>query len=68
MNEYLASGEVEELADIEEVLRAILNVKKVSYQEFEVLRKNKVIKRGAFEKKIFLESTSKNNKKNAKEI
>lgn len=58
LKEYLESGEVEELADLEEVLRAILDVKKVSYNEFEKIRKSKVNKRGAFKKKIFLESVS----------
>ena len=58
LKEYLESGEVEELADLEEVLRAILDVKKVSYDEFEKIRKAKVNKRGAFKKKIFLESVS----------
>lgn len=55
VNEYLTDGNVEELADIEEVLRAILDIKKVSYTEFEEIRKEKVIKRGAFKKRIFLE-------------
>lgn len=54
--EYLASGEVEELADLEEVLRAILDVKKVSYEDFEQIRSLKATKRGAFKQKIFLES------------
>lgn len=52
--EYLESGEVEELADLEEVLRAILDVKNVSYEEFEKLRQAKVEKRGAFKQKIYL--------------
>lgn len=56
VKEYLESGEIEELADIEEVLRAILDVKKCSYQEFEQMRIAKVEKRGAFKNKIFLES------------
>ncbi len=56
MKEYLQSGEVEELADLEEVLRAILDVKKVSYEDFEKIRLEKVSKRGTFKKKIFLES------------
>ena len=56
LNEYLESGEVEELADLEEVLRAILDVKGISYDEFEKIRNEKVLKRGAFKKKIFLES------------
>ena len=57
LKEYLESGEVEELADIEEVLRAILKTKKVSYENFEKVRKDKVEKRGAFDKMIFLIST-----------
>lgn len=35
LKEYLESGETEELADLEEVLRAILDVKGVAYDEFE---------------------------------
>lgn len=58
LKEYLESGEAEELADLEEVLRAILDVKGVSYDEFEKIRNRKVEKRGAFKKKIFLESVS----------
>lgn len=56
LKEYLESGEVEELADLEEVLRAILDAKQVSYADFEAIRQNKVSKRGAFKQKIFLES------------
>lgn len=56
LKEYLESGEVEELADLEEVLRAILSLKNVSYEEFEKIRIEKVKKRGAFEKRIYLES------------
>ena len=55
LKEYLESGEVEELADLEEVLRAILDVKKVTYKEFEEIRNKKVEKRGAFKEKIYLE-------------
>ena len=58
LKEYLESGDIEELADLEEVLRAILDVKKVKYSDFEQLRQNKVNKRGAFKDKIFLESVS----------
>lgn len=63
LKEYLESGEVEELADLEEVLRAILDIKGVSYEEFEKIRNTKVDKRGAFKKKIFLESVSEKNDK-----
>lgn len=54
--EYLESGDTEELADLEEVLRAILKAKNVSYEEFEKIRLQKAQKRGAFDEKIFLES------------
>ena len=59
--EYLSSGEVEELADLEEVLRAILKTKSVTYEEFEKIRLEKVEKRGAFEKRIYLEGVEKEN-------
>ena len=55
LNEYLESGKIEELADLEEVLRAILDSKGVSYEEFEQIRKRKVEKRGAFKDRIYLE-------------
>lgn len=55
LTEYLNSGEIEELADLEEVLRAILDSKGISYEEFEKIRQNKVQKRGAFKEKIYLE-------------
>ena len=53
--EYLNSGDIEELADIEEVLLAILEIKNVSKDAFENVRTQKVLKRGSFKKKIFLE-------------
>jgi len=56
LNEYLQDGNVEELADLEEVLLAILKVKEVTKEEFDNIRIKKVNKRGAFDKKIFLES------------
>ena len=56
LNEYLESGNIEELADLEEVLRSILTLKGVDYSEFENIRLEKVQKRGSFSKRIFLES------------
>ena len=61
LQEYLESGDIEELADLEEVLRAILSAKGCSYDNFEAIRMSKVEKRGAFNKKIFLESTNDKN-------
>ncbi len=61
VKEYVESGDIEELADLEEVLRAILDVKKCSYEEFEKIRNAKVAKRGAFKDKLFLESVKEQN-------
>ena len=54
MKEYLEDNNVEELADIVEVIYGILNYKNISIEKFENIRKVKVEKRGAFEKRIFL--------------
>lgn len=55
VKEYLEDNNVEELADIVEVIYGILNSMNVSIQEFEKVRINKQEKRGALEKKIYLE-------------
>ena len=55
-NEYEESLDVEELADLEEVLRAILVAKGISYAEFETIRLKKVEGRGAFDKQLLLKS------------
>ncbi|HLB66504.1 MAG TPA: nucleoside triphosphate pyrophosphohydrolase [Candidatus Saccharimonadales bacterium] len=46
---------MEELADIQEVLFAILDVFKSSREELEKVRAQKTKERGAFKKRIFLE-------------
>ena len=55
VKEYLEDNNIEELADIVEVIYGILNYMDVSIKEFEKIRINKQEKRGAFEKKIYLE-------------
>ena len=55
VKEYLEDNNVEELSDIVEVIYGILNSMDVSIKEFEKIRTNKQEKRGAFEKKIYLE-------------
>ena len=55
VQEYLESNNIEELADIVEVIYGILDAKNISMEEFEDVRKSKVQKRGAFKEKIFLE-------------
>jgi len=54
LQEYLDSENVEELADLVEVVYAILDDKKISLQEFELIRKQKVQERGAFKEKLLL--------------
>lgn len=55
VNEYLESEEKEEIADILEVLYAILDVKGITKEDVETIRVEKVKKRGAFKNRIFLE-------------
>ena len=55
VKEYLEDNNVEELADIVEVIYAILDAKNISIEDFEKIRKAKVEKRGAFKNRIFLE-------------
>lgn len=55
VKEYLEDNNVEELADIVEVIYGILNSMDISIEKFENVRKEKVKQRGAFQNKIFLE-------------
>lgn len=55
VNEYLLDNNVEELADIVEVIYGILNSMNITKEEFEDIRIKKVNKRGSFKNKIFLE-------------
>lgn len=43
---------VEELGDLEEVLRAILTDASITYEEMDSIRQSKIIQRGKFDKKI----------------
>ncbi|MGM0411388.1 MAG: phosphoribosyl-ATP pyrophosphohydrolase [Bacillota bacterium] len=54
LDEYLESKEVMELADIVEIIYAILDHKDISRKEFEKMRRKKKKERGGFEKKLFL--------------
>lgn len=54
LEEYNSSGEVEELADLVELIYGILKYKGVSIDEFESIRKEKKHKRGAFDKGLVL--------------
>lgn len=54
LNEYYSTGNVEELADLVEVIYAILKFKNIDISEFESIRQKKVLERGAFDKRILL--------------
>jgi predicted house-cleaning noncanonical NTP pyrophosphatase (MazG superfamily) len=60
VNEYLESGSVEELADICEVLQAILVNKNLNADELEKVRLIKAEERGGFTQRIFLKEVIEN--------
>ena len=53
--EYQADKNIEELADMLEVMYAIAEARGWSVSELEAVRREKAEKRGAFERRIFLE-------------
>ena len=61
MNEvkvYLEEENVEDMVDILEVIRAILDFKGTSYEEIEEKRIKKLKKRGGFKDKVYLEKVT----------
>ena len=54
MNEFLESDDVAELADMGEVMHAILEYKGVSVETFQRIRLEKLEKRGGFKKRLLL--------------
>jgi len=56
LNEYYENEDVEELADLVELVHYILKYKEISIEEFENIRLQKKEKRGGFDKKLFLVS------------
>jgi predicted house-cleaning noncanonical NTP pyrophosphatase (MazG superfamily) len=57
--EYLENKDIEELADVFEVLYAICEVRGISEEEIVEVRKKKTEVRGAFHEKILLKSVKK---------
>jgi predicted house-cleaning noncanonical NTP pyrophosphatase (MazG superfamily) len=64
LKEYQESGELEELADLVEIVYAIAEFKGSSIEEFERIRQDKSDRRGGFEKRLFLESVEGSLEKN----
>ncbi len=56
VDEFIQTGEIEELVDIGEVIHAILAVEQVSVETYQRMRLEKREARGGYEKRIFLES------------
>jgi len=54
LQEYLSSDNVEELADLVEVVYAILKYKGIDIHEFDSIRLKKAAERGAFDKRLLL--------------
>ena len=53
-NEYLLSGDLEELVDVYQVLLAILDESGIAFEQFEKLRQEKAYNRGEFKKRLYL--------------
>ena len=54
VNEYISDNSVEELADILEVLDAILQFRNISWEDVMDTKKKKKEQRGGFDKRLFL--------------
>lgn len=54
LQEYLSSHDPEELADLVEVIYAIVKYQGLTIEAFEDIRKKKVLERGAFDKRLLL--------------
>ena len=54
LEEYYKDGSIEELADLLEVLYAAVAARGYTLDELERVRKEKLLKRGGFEKKLLL--------------
>lgn len=55
VEEFLKSNDVDEIADMLEVLYALCDSKNISRENIENMRKNKAEKRGAFKDKLILD-------------
>jgi len=54
LNEYYSTDNAEELADLVEIIYAILKYKNIDISEFEKIRIKKALERGGFDKRILL--------------
>lgn len=54
IQEFLLTNDIEELADVFQVILAILDERGISFEQFEKLRQQKALKNGEFKERIFL--------------
>jgi len=54
LQEYLSADSADELADLVEVVYAILKYKGIDVKDFETIRNRKAQERGAFDKRLLL--------------
>lgn len=62
LSEYLESGKLEELADLLEVIYALVDLEGTSRDDFERIRAEKEAERGGFRKRLFLKEVRIENK------
>ena len=60
VDEYLESEDHEELADILEVIRALLDMHVITYDELEITRRRKLEENGGFTERIYPEEVIEN--------
>ena len=58
--EYQESKSLEEMADLLEVIRAVVNARGWTWEQLEQARQEKAVQRGGFEKKILLKEVIEN--------
>lgn len=60
LSEYQESKSLEELADLLEVIRAVVKARGWTWEQLEQVRADKAAKRGGFEKRILLKEVTEN--------
>ena len=57
VSEFLAAENIEEMADVWEVIEAVVEFKKFDHQELQAVKNKKAEERGKFKDKIILEES-----------
>jgi len=60
LSEYQESKSLEELADLLEVMRAVVRARGWTWEQLEQVRREKAARRGGFEKKLLLKEVTEN--------